>query len=151
MKVVSPVKKAKGIYKFVINEDILYQHTGLHRQFENEWLHIEPNGHITVKGSNKNGYAWDGCSPKYNFFDLLLLGTPDGRINVNTGKSTTYYASLLHDILYQFKDDIGIERKVADDLFLAYLGDFSPRYLYYYAVRLFGGWHLLFKKSNAKK
>jgi hypothetical protein len=70
--------------------------------------------------------------------DLLLIGTPDGRVIVNTEKPITYYASLIHDILLQFRADIGISRKQADRLFLEYLGDFSLRYLYYIVVRGYG-------------
>jgi hypothetical protein len=135
----SPAKRRKGIYKFVVHEDVCYLNTPINQEFENNWIKIENSGNITIKGSYSTGYAWDGCSPKINILDLFLFGTPDGRINVNTGKPVTYYASLIHDILYQFGKKIGIARKEADLLFLHYLGDFELRYLYYAAVRLFGG------------
>ena len=53
-------------------------------------LRIATDGTITVK----EGYAWDGCSPKLNVLDLFWVGTPDGAINEN--KPVTYYASLLN-------------------------------------------------------
>ena len=135
---VEPAKKRKGIYKYVTHEDLLYKNTDIKLSFNNEWLHISENGDIVVKGTNGKGYAWDGCTPKFNIFDLFLVGTPDGRTIVNTGKPITYYASLIHDILCQYAKDIGIKRKQADKVFLVYLGDFNLRYLYYVAVRIFG-------------
>jgi len=135
----NPAKKRKGVFKFVIKEDVQYSCTLIKQEFENTWLKIDISGNITIKGSYGNGYAWDGCSPKFNVLDIFLIGTPDGRINVNTGKPVTYYASLIHDALYQFRKDLGIKRKVADKVFLYYLGDFQLRFIYYAAVRLFGG------------
>ena len=135
----NPAKRRKGIFKFVIKEDIQFLCTPIKQEFENTWLKIDTSGNITIKGSSGNGYAWDGCSPKFNILDIFLIGTPDGRINVNTGRPVTYYASLIHDALYQFRKDIGIKRKIADKVFLYYLGDFQLRYIYYAAVRVFGG------------
>jgi hypothetical protein len=135
---VKPAKKRKGVYKFVTREDCVYTTSLANINFENTWLSIEANGTVTVKGTNEQGYAWDGCTPKWNVLDLLLIGTPDGRVIVNTEKPITYYASLIHDILLQFRADIGISRKQADRLFLEYLGDFSLRYLYYIVVRGYG-------------
>ena len=135
---VEPAQKRKGIYKFVSRDDLTFKNTPIKRNFENEWLLLSENGDIVVKGSNKQGYAWDGCTPKINIFDLWLVGTPDGRVIVNTEKPITYYASLIHDILCQFYEDIGISRKQADKVFLIYLGDFNLKYLYYFAVRSYG-------------
>lgn len=134
----SPAKKRKGIYKFVIREDVVYSTALQGVEFNNDWLTIQADGLITVKGSYGDGYAWDGCTPKWNVMDLFLFGTPDGRVIVNTEKPITYYASLIHDILLQFKAEIGITRRQADDIFLHYLGDFDLKYVYYYAVRSYG-------------
>lgn len=134
----SPAKKRKGIYKFVIREDVVYSTAIQGVEFNNDWLTIQADGLITVKGSYGDGYAWDGCTPKWNVMDLFLFGTPDGRVIVNTEKPITYYASLIHDILLQFKAEIGITRRQADDIFLHYLGDFDLKYVYYYAVRGYG-------------
>ena len=135
---IEPAKKRKGIYKFVTREDLTFNNTPIKKDFENEWLLISEDGDVVVKGSNGQGYAWDGCTPKWNVFDLFLIGTPDGRTIVNTEKPITYYASLIHDILCQFAPDIEISRKQADKVFLIYLGDFNLRYLYYFAVRSYG-------------
>lgn len=134
----NPLQRRRGNYKYVIREDVTYLATPIRVSFENEWLRISESGDIVVKGTNGCGYAWDGCSPKVNFFDLVLLGTPDGRLNENTGRSVTYFDSLIHDVLYQFHREFEVDRKVVELLFLEYLGDFRLRLLYYGAVRLFG-------------
>jgi len=135
---VTPSKKRKGIYKYVTKEDLVYKTSLLNVEFENQWLLINADGTIKVKGTHLQGYAWDGCTPKWNVFDLFLVGTPDGRVIVNTDKPITYYASLIHDALLQFRFEIGISRKAADHVFFEYLGDFDLRYLYFAAVRSYG-------------
>lgn len=100
-------------------------------------LEIRPNGDAVVL----KGYAWDGCTPKFTLFDSIV-GIPDGVPNHSTTKPKAYYASLLHDALYQFMDlDMPISRKGADEVFLALLkrDDFGPRRVYYAAVRYLGG------------
>lgn len=135
---IKPARKRQGIYKFITNKDLKFETHLFGYDFENPWLKINPDGLVIVKGTYHKGYAWDGCTPKWNFFDLFLIGTPDGRAIVNTQLPITYYASLIHDILLQFKNDIGLSRKEADEVFLKYLGNFSLRYVYFVAVRLFG-------------
>lgn len=132
-------KCRRGVYKYVIHEDVIFQ-TDIRPSeiYENKWIRMDLNGEFTVKGGQCGGYSWDGCSPKFNFFDLCLLGTPDGRIRVQTGKPVTFYASMAHDALLQFQPFLNITRKQADKVFLDYLGDFKARAIYYYAVRLFG-------------
>ncbi len=103
------------------------------------WLHIEKDGTITVN----RGYAWDGCSPKFKILDLLLVGTPDGIVNLQTGRPKTYYASLVHDALYQFLDDphFPFSREQCDQVFLELLkeADFKLAFPYYWAVKYLGG------------
>ena len=48
-------------------------------------LILESGGRITVT----RDYAWNGCSPKSCFFDLLF-GTPDGVVHAQTGKPKTH-------------------------------------------------------------
>jgi hypothetical protein len=72
----------------------------------------------------------------------IVIGTPDGIPNEKTGKPKAYYASLLHDVLYQFLDvDLPLSRAQIDHVFLDVLTRdcFAPRWLYYAAVRCFGG------------
>jgi hypothetical protein len=100
-------------------------------------LIIEKSGRITVT----RGYAWNGCSPKLCILDLLL-GTPEGVVHAATGRPKTYYASLVHDALYQFlPDGLPLRRHHADAFFLRLLAEsyFAPRWVYWAAVRLFGG------------
>lgn len=99
-------------------------------------LIVETGGRITIT----RGYAWNGCSPKFCFFDILL-GTPEGVVHARTGRPKTYYASLVHDALYQFlSDGLPLRRRDVDRFFLRLLEEsqFAPRWIYWVAVRLFG-------------
>lgn len=99
-------------------------------------LILKRSGAVTVT----ERYAWDGCSPKFCIFDVLL-GTPDGVVDSTTKLPKTYYASLIHDALYQFLlDGLPFTRREADRCFLRLMGQtgFAPRYLYWAAVRTFG-------------
>lgn len=69
--------------------------------FECDWLKIEGKT-ITIKGEYHKGYAWDGASPKLKVAGLYI-GTPDGSIDPKTGKPRTYFATMFHDALYQYK------------------------------------------------
>jgi hypothetical protein len=115
-------------------------------------LEIHPNGDARVLG----GYAWDGCTPKFSVCDIVI-GTPDGIPNETTKKPKAYFASLMHDALYQFLDaHLPLSRAQADRLFLEILtrDNFAPRRIYYLAVRVFGGMFRLFtrwKRSYAGK
>ncbi len=100
-------------------------------------LILETSGTITIT----NGYAWNGCSPKFCLWDLLI-GTPDGVVHAVTGRPKTYYASLVHDALYQFlPDGLPLTRRDADAFFLRLLAEseFAPRWLYWAVVRAIGG------------
>ncbi len=110
-------------------------------------LIIEKEGTITVTA----GYAWDGCSPKICAFDILL-GTPDGIVHAETGRPKTYYASLVHDALYQFlREAAPLTRRDADRFFLRLLkeSDFLPAHLYWLVVRVLG-W-LVWRGTEAKR
>ena len=124
-----------------ILKNVLFEKT------ENTWLQIYPDKLdpsqtiIEINGTRLTGYAWDGCSPKFQLGDLIF-GTPDGVIGIN-GKPKTYYASMAHDILYQFRDQLigKVTRKDADAIFLEQMQkqNFLLAKLYYSAVRMFGG------------
>ncbi|MGE4545391.1 MAG: hypothetical protein AB7D06_14915 [Pedobacter sp.] len=135
-------KVRKGNYPYVFVEMQDYkQETGwkLQNPFDSEWLAISTDGVVTVK-ANQNGYAWDGCTPKFDILNLVVVGVPDGHFDYRTGKPYTYRASMVHDALYQYLDSIPIRKSEVDKLFFKMLGDFKLRYLYYWAMRLFGGW-----------
>ena len=100
-------------------------------------LEVRPDGTITVFAP----YAWDGCTPKFAVWDIAF-GIPDGVPNHGTKKPKAYYASLVHDALYQFLDTgLPFDRAGADRIFLEMLtrDRFAPRGVYYAAVRVFGG------------
>ena len=100
-------------------------------------LEVHPDGTVTVVAP----YAWDGCTPKFAICDIAL-GVPDGVPNLGTKKPKAYYASLLHDALYQFLDaGLPFDRAGADRIFLEILArdGFAPRRFYYASVRIFGG------------
>jgi hypothetical protein len=107
---------ANKVYYFVHHTDVWIQTSIKGRSFENEFVKIENNGTITIKGSNLDGYAWDGCSPKWHWLDLIW-GTPDGKLDCRTDKPITYYASMFHDAIYQFKKEIPLSRKETDIIF----------------------------------
>lgn len=130
-----------SVYVYCIKEDYRYQSAIKGRFFENDWFRLQEDGIIIVKGSHFKGYAWDGCSPKIKIQDVYI-GTLEAVLNFDTGKSKTYYASLVHDVFYQFSKDIkpSVMRKEVDTEFYTILKQDGFRFarLYYYAVRWFG-------------
>ena len=112
-----------------------------------EWLVLHPSGQAVIRA----GYAWDGCTPKVAVFDIVL-GVPDGIPNQLTRKPKAYFASLVHDVLYQFMDlpELPVSRRGADQAFLDLLDRdaFAPRYLYWSVVRVFGGLSHLFTRRK---
>lgn len=113
----------------------------------NLWLTISTAGEIMVI----RDYAWDGCSPKFKLFGWLLLGTPDGAPNLETGYPFTYFASCIHDALCQFEchPDMPYSRAQIDTIFYERLvaDGFPAARLYYWAVRLFGGLYSWFTRG----
>lgn len=108
-------------------------------------LIIETDGRLTVT----RGYAWNGCSPKICIFDLLI-GTPDGAVYEPTGRPKTYFASMVHDALYQFLDsEAPITQEQADKCFLQLMeeSEFILAGIYWIAVRMFG--HLFWHRKKA--
>jgi hypothetical protein len=133
---------------FILEADYVYN---LRRHLPSDWsegcafvdrkghrrLEIHPNGDARIVA----GYSWDGCTPKFSLFDIVF-GIPDGIPNQVTKKPKAYYASLAHDVLYQFLDaDLPLTRAQADRIFLELLARdrFAPRPIYYIAVRALGG------------
>jgi hypothetical protein len=134
-------KKRRGNRPYIFKEmvDYSYQTTwSLDAPFVAEWLEVSTDGVVTVK-SNGTGYSWDGCTPKFSLFDIAVVGIPDGHIDVRTMKPFTYRASMVHDALYQYLDSVPVSKRDIDLLFLEMLGDFRLRYIYYFAVKYFGG------------
>jgi len=141
-------------YIFVETHDICYNTRLKGVSLDEEWLKIYEDGRMVLLGSNPRceGYAWDGCSPKFFFWDIHF-GTPDGIIGPDEKKPKTYYASLIHDVLYQYRDKLRpkqVSRKVTDLIFLDEMRqrNFRLSKLYYQVVRLFGWiyWQNIIKK-----
>ena len=72
-------------------------------EFENEWVTIRESA-IRIRA----GYAWDGCSPCISVLGLFYVGTPDGAQHL--GLPATYHASLVHDVLCQWRAEIPVTR-----------------------------------------
>lgn len=147
-------KLYKGkVYKFVHHSDVWIKTNLKIDAFEGDWIIIDESGKITVKGSLGNGYAWDGCTPKANFLDIIW-GTPDGKLDYDTEKPITYYASMIHDAIYENRKKIGVSRREADIIFKLILKDASFKlwWLYYFGVRMggvfFGSWNKKKGKSS---
>ncbi|MDD5491490.1 MAG: hypothetical protein PHV60_02255 [bacterium] len=130
-----------GVYIYCLKKDHLYQSAIKGHTFENEWFKLGEDGSVLIKGTNKNGYAWDGCSPKFKLKDIYF-GTPEAVLNPKTGESKTFYASLVHDVFYQFSAELKsfVKRQQVDQEFYAILkrDEFRFAGIYYYAVRLLG-------------
>ncbi len=141
---------ANKVYKYVHNQDVTIKTNLTGRAEETDFFRLDKDGMMTVLGSHENGYAWDGCSPKWHFLHLVM-GTPDGKLDYSTEKPITYYASMLHDAIYQYKDKLPISRAEADKIFLIILKDagFMWSSLYYRAVVLFGGLYGSWLKSKS--
>jgi len=140
--------------------------------FYSDWLVIEDSKVIVNPGiseinlANKtvsydltqpNAYAWDGCTPKRLFFWIALIGTPDWwhgehkiqAINAQgelVDKKVFWqlcmHASLVHDALYQYLNNIPLSKIEVDQLFHDMLIEAGmPRYMamgYHLLVQRFG-------------
>jgi hypothetical protein len=140
-----PRKRFKGrnkkfLWVFKITSDFKFQSLHLDKTFDSHWLKLEPNGMVTIK-ANENGYAWDGCSPKKSLLGLVIVGTPDGHIDITNEKPLTHDASLIHDAFYQYLEHVPVTKKEIDRQFYEVLRkkNFPLARLYYVAVRIFGG------------
>jgi len=130
-----------GVYVYCLKEDYKHQSSIKGHELENEWFRLNKDGAVIVKGTKYKGYAWDGCSPKIKIKDVYI-GTLEAVLNFDTGQSKTYYASLIHDVFYQFSKDVKsfVSRKEVDREFYIILkrDKFAFAQLYYSVVRLLG-------------
>jgi len=130
----------KWLYK--LNEDYRWQSPFLQ---DSDWAFQDHTGKTRMKLMRDGtivviqGYAWDGCTPKFCLLDILI-GTPDGAIDVESAHPKTWHASLVHDALCQFLSaGLPMSRAQVDGCFLKLMQErqFTLRYIYYAAVRLF--------------
>ncbi len=114
-------------------------------ELHSRWLKIYPDGRLCIP----KDYSWDGCTFKWSILDLFIFGIPDGIVNIETMKPKTYFASLVHDSLYQYYPYHPFRRKELDVLFLNMMKDanFKLAFIYYLAVRAFG-WVFTYKRPK---
>ena len=134
----------KHLWIFKVSEPVTIQTNLFGVWFENEWVTLDLMGKLTIKATPDHAFAWDGATPKYSVFDIVV-GTPDGVVSTVTGKPKTYFGTLAHDALYQFAPRHKVTRKQADGVMLHQmkLTKFKPRYVYYFFIRALGWvwWH----------
>lgn len=88
------------------------------------------------------GYAWDGCSPSLRLPGGIWVGAPDGPLGAD-GRPVAWHASLVHDALCQFREEIrGVTKQSTIRLFRRLLREHgAPDWmcaLYPVAVNHFG-------------
>ena len=138
-----PVKSSTSnkVYRYVQKENVSIETNIVFDDFKHQRIQIIGNK-STLLGNTNNAYAWDGCTPKWEISDFII-GTPDGRLDWETGEAITYYASMIHDVLCQYGMNEGfpVSRKEADMIFKQILKDaeFKPYWIYYYLIRIFVG------------
>lgn len=120
----------QGIWRFQIEEP--YERAVPqfdHLVFSNRWLTIV-DGVLTVSA----GYAWDGCTPAYYLPLVGWVSVPNGAKNAH-GVPAAYHASLVHDALCQFREELDLSKADAVALFVQMLieGGFPK-----WAARLYG-------------
>lgn len=111
-------------YKYILKEDYHYdlgiklQKSFVGMSEGKAYMTISPAGILTVF----EGYAWDGATLAPDYAEI-------------------YYATLVHDALYQFLPNTPMSRKAIDDIFLKMMQENNFKYakIYYRAVRWFGG------------
>jgi len=125
---------------FKIHEDFRFPSIHRGKTFDSRWLRLEADGMVTIKANDK-GYAWDGCTPKWSLLGLVIVGTPDGHIDITTEKPLTYHASLVHDAFYQYLEHVPVPKKDIDQQFYEMLRakGFPLARLYHWAASVFGG------------
>lgn len=131
------------VWLYKLKKDYVWKSPYTH---EKNWGFVDVNGALQLKLMSDGhiivmkDYCWDGCTPKFCFFDVLL-GMPEGVILKKIGTPKTWDASLVHDALCQFLPaELPLTQKQVDKCMLELLQmrTFSLSYFYYGAVRLFG-------------
>lgn len=126
-----------GKYRFVTLVPIticIKNRTLLPRNFKLQFMDSSGKKWMTITRFSITifeGYAWDGCTPKRNFFNHWW-GTPDF--------PETILASLFHDALRQFEstEHFPFSREIQDDIFFYILKEqnFKLAFLYLMGVNI---------------
>lgn len=120
--------------KYLLNQDYVYQTGIVGKGYSCEIFNLSESGIITVFA----GFEFDGATL-----------VPDGRIDPSTGLPRTYFAALVHDVLYIEFPKHQIPRREIERLFYRMLkeADFKFAKLYFWGTSVFGG---IFLKINRK-
>lgn len=113
-----------------------------------EWFTLSINSDSITLIIRKD-YSWDGCTPKFNVGNRML-GVWDGLFNLNFHQQDTYNASMVHDVLCQFRSQHPLRREDVDKIFLYMLqrDKFALAWVYYLAVKYVGSFIRNVKESN---
>ena len=76
------------VWKFVHYEEEWIMTNITDRKINLDRLAVEESGKIIIRCSLEKRYAWDGCTPKWNFLHFTW-GTPDGKLDYATEKPMT--------------------------------------------------------------
>lgn len=130
-KKLDPVKEGNRKWRFATLEVVKYKIKHIDAEFKDESGVLR----AFIKDNELNilpNYAWNGCSPKY--FVGIWWGTPDFEKSLR--------ASLIHDVLYQFSDNINfcLSFQECNDIFynIGKEDGFKLVGVYYYFVNKFG-------------
>jgi hypothetical protein len=121
--------------KYTLQNDFIYE-TGISgNPYNCPIFSLSGTGTITIFA----GFRFDGATL-----------VPDGRIDPATGLPRTYFAALVHDVLYIEFPKHGIPRRQIERLFLRMLreANFKPAWLYYAGTSIFGGVFLKLARSG---
>jgi len=136
----------KSVTIKIFDPEILERYSRLNLVIYTDWatIVIKPTCLTVIV---REGYSWDGCSPKWKVDDFIL-GVWDGLYDAKTHYPQTYYASLVHDVMCQFFPKHPLSLKDVDLVFLYLLREnrFAFALPYYYFVRI---WHKTFSKIKS--
>lgn len=131
-----------SLYKFTLDQDYIFDlspFTLISHNIQKPWMRIEGTKLIIPAG-----YSWDGCSPKFKIGNKIF-GAPD------FGEKTKY-ASLVHDVLYQYAGIHFINKDSSDYIFYSIMknNNFNGAKFYYFMVKQFGDyfWDKYYKPNT---
>jgi len=173
-------KHRRGPWVAHVDEPVVVEHpwddgSSSPLKFYSDWLVIDRGyvivspGHVSVERapggqrvarydfSRPRTYAWDGCTPKFLFYWLALVGTPDlwhtdvQYLTISTESDSidleprdvtwqaALYPSLVHDALCQYRKVAPVSGRQIDLLFRDMMRQRTPSWiacLYYRMLRL---------------
>lgn len=102
-----------AVWRYKLKEDYSYFSPDLQGVvFENEWTKLDGDGNIWIKKE----YAWDGMSPAipvYGFKGAYIAPWQGGKDETHPEYPMSWEASLVHDVLCQWRNLIPITKKAS--------------------------------------